>query len=113
MKRKMQILSFSWFLLISLSFNLAPGQDFPDAGQSPLALSTHCYELYQEDVPDGHERVEAQSKNLWCYAQIATPDGQVDQLVFRPIGFEVKPELSFLVDQENMITHGSLLNGEV
>jgi hypothetical protein len=99
--------------ILFFSLLQASAQDFPEEGSSPLALSTRCYEMIQEDVPDGHDLGESSSTQTWCYSQIATSEGQVDQLIFSPIGHEVKPELSLLVDQEGVITHGSLLNDEV
>lgn len=70
----------------------------------------HCYEF---SLPDGTEVSEMNAKpapQIWCYHKDTDIGGT---FVFNADEAEAKPELSFYVDADGVLTHGSLLDGQV
>lgn len=95
--RFLSALIFSFFLI-------APATAQTDAEGTQV----RCYQF---SLPDGTEVSEMNAKpstQTWCYQK-----NQGETFVFNADAMEVKPELSFHVDSDGIMTHGSLMDGQV
>ncbi|MCM2281770.1 MAG: hypothetical protein NDI61_07975 [Bdellovibrionaceae bacterium] len=83
----------------------------PKAAAFAFDSATACYLVQPEDSPARTAVVIRPSPQLWCYEHLAEPGGAT--FLFNADGEEVMPELAALIEADGVITHGSLLAGEI
>ncbi len=78
--------------------------------KSSFADSTACYRF---EIQESVERSSIPIIGLqtWCYKSLNNPAGS--KFIYNADETTVKPELSAIVEADGLVTHGSLLKGEV
>jgi len=79
---------------------------------SPIlsAQQTACYAFASPDNPESSPLGTLRTET-WCYRKLSSPQGAV--YAYNADGEEVKPELAFVIEPDGIMTHASLLAGEV
>lgn len=75
-----------------------------------LKIEARCYTLQIPDTPDMDSKAPTYVNQNWCYHQ-NTADKNT--FIFNADSSEVRPELSLIVSEDGILTHGSLLAGKV
>lgn len=79
-------------------------------GQFAKAESTSCYRFeLQESV--AMSAIPILSKQTWCYKSLAAPAGST--LIYYADQTDFKPELAAIVDVDGVVTHSSLIKGNL
>lgn len=79
----------------------------PIAGQT----DTSCYNFHVPETADRAASILAFKTETWCYQDLSYPAGST--FIFNGDEETVRPELAMVVDANGILTHGSLLAGEV
>ena len=75
------------------------------------SMAEEDYSCYQFRLPNVFANSRTQNidrPEVWCYKKLNS-----DLFVFNADGDTVRPELSFIIDSSRVMTHGSLLNGDL
>lgn len=94
--------SLLFFLLSAGIAQLAWG-----ASEAP----TTCYRIEMPDSPAASAVVQTPRTELWCYQKLQYPMGAT--YIFNGDNQQARAELAIIVEPDGMLTHGSLLAGEV
>ncbi len=70
-----------------------------------------CYRFLLPESPATSASIVKSRPETWCYQQVSQP--AMGLYIYNADGEEVRPELSILVEPDGVVTHGSLLAGEV
>jgi hypothetical protein len=76
-----------------------------------FAADTSCYRFEVADNPEMAATVSGSHIERWCYQSLPYPRGAY--FVFNADEPKVRPEMSFVVEADGTMTHGSLANGEL
>jgi len=69
-----------------------------------------CFRFEIPDVPTSSVSLQSHSE-VWCYQKLSEPAGSV--YIFNADQEKVRPELAMIIEPDGLMTHGSLLAGEV
>lgn len=94
------------FLLL-LTFYFCHSVAFAFAFDMPV----RCHRIDPAGDPSRSAIVVQPRPELWCYQRLSEPAGA--QFIFNADGDVVRPELAMLVEADGVLTHGSMLAGEV
>lgn len=97
---------FSYFRFSVLLWALIVASPELSQAENPPA----CYKFVFSENPEASTGIVTRSE-VWCYQRLSNPLGGL--FIFNADGPEVKSELALLVEPDGVLTHSSLLNGEV
>lgn len=69
-----------------------------------------CYRLQIKNSPEREVEFDTHSE-VWCYQNILTPQRKL--FIYNADQPQIKPELSLILDEAGVITHGSLVAGKL
>lgn len=72
---------------------------------------TRCYRFQIHDTPEKTDLISGVDSEIWCYQKLSQPAGSL--FIYNADGKEVKRELALVVEEDGVITHGSLKAGKV
>ncbi len=79
--------------------------------QIAFAADTSCYRVEIADNPEMAATVSGTHLEKWCYQSLPYPRGAY--FVFNADEPKVRPEMSFVVESDGMMTHASLAIGDI
>ena len=82
---------------------------FVYAESSPADVNPACYEFSMPNLPAREFPVENKTE-IWCYKNL---ENSKKIFIYNADTNKILPELSMLVDENGVITHGSLHNGKI
>jgi hypothetical protein len=75
------------------------------------AADTSCYKFEVTDSPEMAASITHSHLETWCYKQLAQPMGAY--FVYNADEAKVRPEMSFVIEADGMMTHSSLAAGKL